>query len=114
MRWALPGEAGIAAEVLCQPALAVSGGIYNAKIYLQTPTLLHGRPLWWFSVLCLRNCWKACLQISGETEGMILKDLSVTLDAVKIIDRLSFEAERGRMGDNGAFRSRKNHAAAMQ
>lgn len=26
---------------------------------------------------------------------MILKDLSVTLDAVKIIDRLSFEAEGG-------------------
>lgn len=32
-------KAGIAAEVLCQPALAVGSGIYNAKIYLQTPTL---------------------------------------------------------------------------
>ncbi len=25
--------------MLCQPALAVGSGIYNAKIYLQTPTL---------------------------------------------------------------------------
>ncbi len=46
----LAWKAGIAAEVICTPTLSIGSGIYNSKIYLETPSLFA-----WTSVIVLMS-----------------------------------------------------------
>lgn len=43
----LAWKAGVAAEVICNPKNSIGGGIYNAKVYLETPDLFA----WTFTVI---------------------------------------------------------------
>ena len=58
----LSWKAAIAAEVICTPKETIGAGIYNAKIYLETPSLFA----WTITVIILSVILEKIL-------GMILK-----------------------------------------